>query len=205
MSSHHPSPFPRPNVPTDVPAIKVPHAGAGQIGRTTALAVAILFLLGICIPGIYQTWYDETVLGRSEFQDLLARFPTADSLKQFESNLTQQSRFDRWVRHTFWHAMTGGIIPPRGVQLARDGWLFSDEELRPYNSFSLNDPAPSPASTIMPAILSLKQQLDAQHPPGSSPHPRQARNLSRQACHRLPPFARPGGSPRIFRLAQPRA
>ncbi len=49
------------------------------------------------------------------------------------------------------------------MQLARDGWLFSDEELLPYNTFSLNDPAPSPASTIIPAILSLKQQLDARN------------------------------------------
>jgi hypothetical protein len=161
MSSHHQSSFPRQNVPTDVPAIKVPHAGAGRIGRTTAIVVAILFLIGICIPAVYQTWYEERTLQRSEFEDLLMRAPTADSLKEFESNLTQQSRFDRWVRHTFWYAMTGGIMPPHGVQMGREGWLFSDEELRPYNTFSLDDPAPSPASTIMPAILAIQRQLAA--------------------------------------------
>jgi hypothetical protein len=134
-------------------------SGNGDIGRKTAWAMAILLLLILFLPGLYQTFYDATVLKRFQFADLLVRMPTAQSLNQFEKDLTDQSRLDRWVRHTYWTLAEGTPRAPVARLIGSRGFLFSDEEQRVFNAYSLTDPAPSPASTIMPAILDFKAQL----------------------------------------------
>jgi hypothetical protein len=144
----------------NLPRRPIEFSGAGSIGRITAWIVAILFTVPIFIPGIYQYWYDTTVLKRWEFDDLVMVRPTAEKLSQFEKNLTQQSRFDRWVRHTFWRFYTGGYRPPHGVIVGSDGFLFTEEEPRIFNTYSLTSAAPSPSASIMPAILDFNAQLN---------------------------------------------
>jgi hypothetical protein len=139
----------------------VEFSGEGRIGRKTALVIAFLFCVGILIPGVYQYFYDARVLGRWEFDDLLMRRPTAASLAQFEKDLTQQSRFDIWVRHTFWKLHHGGFESPNRNQIdvASDGFLFGDGEVKLFSGYGLTSPAPAPSATIMPAILDFNAQL----------------------------------------------
>ncbi|MGD0767136.1 MAG: hypothetical protein ABSB42_02830 [Tepidisphaeraceae bacterium] len=145
----------------DFPARSVEFSGSGHIGRKTALAIAILFCVGISIPGVFQYIYDVRVLGRWEFDDLLTHRPTAASLAQFEKDLTQQSRFDSWARHTFWKLHHGGIKSPNtnAIDVASDGFLFGDGEAKLFSGYGLTSPAPAPSATIMPAILDFNAQL----------------------------------------------
>ena len=112
-------------------------AGSGTIGRGTAWVLGLVFMIGIFVPGAYQTYYDLHFLKRSIFADLLTHSPTSASLQQFEKDLTQQSRFDRWVRHTYEKAHTGGEIPPATTIIGEDGFLFTVDESRVFNSYSL--------------------------------------------------------------------
>jgi hypothetical protein len=143
----------------DLPLRSCEFSGEGFIDRKTARVLAIVFLLMVCAPGIYQYWYDTHFLGRWEFNDLLERRPTADSLRKFESDLADQSRFDRWVRHVYWKTRTGIPKGPQTIVMGSDGFLFPNFELSIYNSPSLAQPAPSPQARVLPAILDYAAQL----------------------------------------------
>ena len=143
----------------ELPKRSVEFSGVGFISRKLARIVAVFFTLPIFVPGIYQYYYDETVLKRSEFDDLMMRTPNAAILSQFEKDLTQQSRFDSWVRHAFWKFRTGGIKPPGAMYISSDDFLFTGEEIKVYNSYSLTAPTPAPSAAIMPAILDFNAQL----------------------------------------------
>jgi alginate O-acetyltransferase complex protein AlgJ len=131
-------------------------SGSGFIGRKTAWLATILFTIPIFAPAVYQFAYDHAVLKRWEFDDLLMQRPTSESLRQFEVDLTQRSRFDQWVRHTYWTLRAGGIKRPAGIEIGSDGFLFTEEESRVYHSWSLTSRS---ANTILPAIVDFNAQL----------------------------------------------
>ncbi|MGA2584651.1 MAG: hypothetical protein ABSG31_15355 [Tepidisphaeraceae bacterium] len=147
------------DVPNDLSILRVEHAGHGTIGRKTAWALAIVFMVMISLPGIYQFYFEETTLKHWQFVDLLVQTPTAESLHHFEDNLTDQSRLDRWVRHTYGMITTGNAIPPKTMLKGYDGFLYTTADVRIFNSYSLDSPAPSPAATIFPAIMDFQAQL----------------------------------------------
>ena len=98
-------------------------------------------------------------MGRSEFNDLVERPPTAESLHKFETDLADQSRFDRWVRHTYWRIQTGIGKAPASTTVGFDGFLFPQFEMGIYNSYDLSARTSFPASTLLPALLDYDSQL----------------------------------------------
>lgn len=144
---------------TPYPASIAEHAGDGTIGRKTAWALSAAFILLICAPGGYQYYYDTHVLGRSEFNDLVERPPTADSLQRFESDLRDQSRFDRWVRHSYWKIQAGIGKAPASTTIGFDHFLFPQFEMGIYNSYDLSARTSFPASTLLPALIDYDSQL----------------------------------------------
>jgi alginate O-acetyltransferase complex protein AlgJ len=152
---------PAENLPVEKAAGHLAPAGLGpvRISRATAWTMAIVFLVIIASPGIYQFWYDTHFFGRSRLADLLIEAPTKDSLDLFQTQLTNESRLNRFVRHDFWKYNPWEKPEIGGVITARDGFLFYNPDRALYTGPSLTAPPPATTADVLPAMIDYDRQL----------------------------------------------
>ena len=111
-----------------------------HIGRRTAWALLIAFLLLLCIPAVHQFIHDAraghpaalladlNAAGHTQAGRLW--FPTHESLKEFEDKVAHDSALARSVRQAYQSLLTGTLHSgSETVFLGEDGYLFFRQEI----------------------------------------------------------------------------
>ncbi len=112
-----------------------------RIGRPTAAFLTGLFLLIIGAVSIAQTIMERVKGDESVLPDLFSRWPTQDSIKQFEEDLEKASYPREAIRPRLQLALTaiGGFGNSKAV-VGKNGWLFYQPGLVAVGGPGLLDP-----------------------------------------------------------------
>jgi hypothetical protein len=100
------------------------------IGRRTAAAISVAFVLLLVVPSVDQVTVELRATGRSKLRSLFRDFPTHDSLHQFEEDLSQGSVLAGKARKIYQTILSRAV--DRGnekIILGKDGFLFFRKEV----------------------------------------------------------------------------
>lgn len=113
-----------------------------DVSRKVAAALVLMFLGGIYAVPISQVVMERVKGDDSVLPDLFRRWPTKDTIKQFEEDLDKASYTREAVRPRLQYVFTrfGGFGNTKAV-VGRDGWLFYQPGLAAVGGPGFLDPA----------------------------------------------------------------